>query len=76
VATHYGNPSAPADVTITVTTQALTGLVFGRPDAGAGITGETRAVQRFRELIRTLADVVQPSQTGAAGSATLRRTLS
>jgi DNA-binding HxlR family transcriptional regulator len=55
-----GVPSAPADVTITGTTQALTALVFAGSDAEIDITGETEAVQRFRGLVGTMATVVQP----------------
>jgi DNA-binding transcriptional ArsR family regulator len=55
-----GAPSAPADVTITATTRALAGFIFGQPDAGVDITGETGAVQRFRQLISTMATVVHP----------------
>jgi hypothetical protein len=53
-------PSAPADVTITATTQALTALIFAGSDADIDITGEPRAVERFRRLIGTMATVVQP----------------
>ena len=53
-------PPAPADVTITATTQALTGLIFAGSDTGIDITGETGPVQRFRQLISTMATVVQP----------------
>jgi DNA-binding HxlR family transcriptional regulator len=53
-------PPAPADVTITATTQSLTTLIFAGSDLGIDITGETRAVQRFRQLISTLATVVHP----------------
>jgi DNA-binding HxlR family transcriptional regulator len=53
-------PPAPADVTITATTQALAGLIFAGSDAGVDITGETEAVERFRRLIGTMATVVQP----------------
>jgi DNA-binding HxlR family transcriptional regulator len=56
-----GTPSAPAHVTITGTTPALTALVFAGSDADIDITGETEAVQRFRKLIRTMATVVQPA---------------
>ena len=55
-----GTPSAPAEVTITGTTRALTALVFAGSDADIDITGETEAVQRFRKLIRTMSTVVQP----------------
>ncbi len=54
-------PSAPADVTITATTQSLTGLIFAGSDLGVDITGESRAVQRFRRLIGTMATVVAPA---------------
>jgi hypothetical protein len=53
-------PSAPADVTITGTTQALTTFIFGGPDGGIDIVGETGPVQRFRQLITTMAAIVQP----------------
>ena len=52
-------PPAPADVTITATTQALTALIFAGSDTGIDITGETGPVQRFRQLISTMATVVQ-----------------
>jgi DNA-binding HxlR family transcriptional regulator len=53
-----GAPSAPSDVTITATTQALAALIFAGSDPGIDITGQTGAVQRFRRLIGTLATVV------------------
>jgi DNA-binding HxlR family transcriptional regulator len=53
-------PSAPADVTITATTQSLAALIFTGSDAGIDITGETGAAERFRRLIGTMAVVVQP----------------
>ena len=53
-------PAAPADVTITATTQSLTGLVFAGSDLGIDIKGEPGAVQRFRQLISTVAAVVEP----------------
>ncbi len=53
-------PPAPADVTITATTQALTGLIFAGSDTSIDITGETGPVQRFRRLIPTMATVVHP----------------
>src|SRR6266536_1976879 len=55
-----GAPPARADVTITATTQALTALIFAGSDTGIDITGETGPVQRFRQLISTMATVVQP----------------
>ena len=54
-------PAAPADVTITATTQALTALIFTGTDTGIEITGHTGPVQRFRQLIKTMATVVQPA---------------
>jgi DNA-binding HxlR family transcriptional regulator len=54
-------PSAPADVTITATTQSLATFIFARSDAGIDIAGEAGPVQRFRQLISTLATVVQPA---------------
>jgi DNA-binding HxlR family transcriptional regulator len=53
-------PSAPADVTITATTQAMTALIFAGSDAGIDITGKPRAVERFRRLISTMATVINP----------------
>jgi DNA-binding HxlR family transcriptional regulator len=55
-----GAPLAPAGVTITGTTRALTALIFAGSDAGIDITGETEEVHRFRQLIGTMATVVQP----------------
>ena len=55
-----GAPPARADVTITATTQALTALIFAGSDTGIDITGETGPVQRFRQLISTMATVVHP----------------
>ena len=54
-------PAAPADVTITATTQALRAFIFAGSEAGIDITGETGAVQRFRQLISTMATVVHPA---------------
>jgi DNA-binding transcriptional ArsR family regulator len=51
-------PAAPADVTITATTQALAGFIFAGAEDGIDITGETGPVQRFRQLISTMAAVV------------------
>src|SRR6266851_3109692 len=53
-------PPAPADVTITATTQALTALIFTGSDADIDITGKPRAVEQFRRLISTMATVVHP----------------
>ena len=63
-----GTPSAPADVTITATTQALTALIFAGSESGIGISGEAGAVQRFRRLIPTLATVAR-SADGSGGGA-------
>jgi DNA-binding HxlR family transcriptional regulator len=54
-------PPGPADVTITATAEALTKFIFAGSDLGLDITGETEPVQRFRQLISTLATVVQPA---------------
>src|SRR5215472_1323165 len=54
-------PPAPADVTITATTQSLAALIFAGSDPGIDITGKPGAVQRFRQLISTLATVVHPA---------------
>lgn len=51
-------PPAPADVTVTASTQALAALIFAGSDAGLGMAGETGAVQRFRRLIGTMGTVV------------------
>jgi len=56
-----GAPPAPADVTITATTQALTSLIFAGSDLGTEIAGEPLATGRFRRLIGTLATVVDPA---------------
>jgi DNA-binding HxlR family transcriptional regulator len=53
-----GAPAAPADVTITATTQALTALIFAGSDPDIDLAGETAAVGRFRRLITTMATVV------------------
>jgi DNA-binding HxlR family transcriptional regulator len=58
-------PPGPADVTITGTTGSLTALIFTGSDAGVDITGQTDAVRRFRQLIGTMADVVQPAGASA-----------
>jgi DNA-binding HxlR family transcriptional regulator len=55
-----GPPAAPADVTITATSQSLTALVFAGSDPGVEITGQPGAVQRFHRLISALATVVHP----------------
>jgi len=55
-----GAPPAPAEVTVTGTTQALTALIFAGSDSGIDITCETGPVQRFRHLIGTMATVVHP----------------
>jgi DNA-binding HxlR family transcriptional regulator len=51
-------PPAAADVTITGTTRSLAALIFAGSDAGIDITGDTTPVQRFRQLIGTMATVV------------------
>ena len=55
-----GAPPARADVTIIATTQALTALIFTGSDADIDITGNAKAVERFRRLISTMATVVHP----------------
>ena len=54
-------PSAPADVTITGTTHALIALIFAGSDADIDISGESGPVRRFRQLIGTVATVVNPA---------------
>jgi DNA-binding HxlR family transcriptional regulator len=56
-----GGPPAAADVTITATPQALIALIFTGSGAGVDVTGETGPVQRFGQLIGTLAAVVRPA---------------
>jgi DNA-binding HxlR family transcriptional regulator len=51
-------PPSPADVTIAGTARSLATLIFAGSDLGIDITGEPSAVQRFRQLIATLATVV------------------
>jgi DNA-binding HxlR family transcriptional regulator len=58
-----GTPPARADVTITATTESLAAFIFARPDLDLEITGEAKAVQRFRQLISTVATVVPPVPT-------------
>jgi DNA-binding HxlR family transcriptional regulator len=53
-----GTPAAPADVTITATTRALAALIFAGSDRDLDITGKPAPVQRFRQLISTMATVV------------------
>jgi DNA-binding HxlR family transcriptional regulator len=53
-------PPVPAGVTITATTQTLAALIFSGSEAGLGIAGEPGAVQRFRQLIGTMAAVAEP----------------
>jgi DNA-binding HxlR family transcriptional regulator len=54
-------PAGPADVTITATTQALRAFIFAGAEAGVDITGQSGPVQRFRQLIGTMATVVDPA---------------
>jgi DNA-binding HxlR family transcriptional regulator len=51
-------PAAPADVTITATARGLAAFIFARAEDGIELTGEAAAVQRFRQLITTMATVV------------------
>lgn len=51
-------PSVPADVAITASTQSLAAFIVARSELGIDITGENEPVQRFRQLMRTLAAVV------------------
>ena len=61
-----GPPPVGAEVTIAGTTQALTALIFAGSDSGIDITGEAGPVQRFRQLIGTMATVVQPGPVSLA----------
>jgi DNA-binding HxlR family transcriptional regulator len=54
-----GAPFAAADVMITASAQALTGLIFAGTDAGLEIAGEPEPVRRFRRLIGTMAAVAE-----------------
>jgi DNA-binding HxlR family transcriptional regulator len=56
-----GTPAAPADVTISATTQAVAAFIFTQSDRDLDITGEPGPVQRFRQLIGTMATVVSAS---------------
>ncbi len=58
-----GAPAAPADVSVTGTTQALAALIFAGSDRDLDIAGKTGPVRRFRELISTMATVVQPARS-------------
>lgn len=53
-------PPTRADVTITATAESLATFIFAPSDLDIDITGEIEPVQRFRQLIRTLATVVHP----------------
>src|SRR5579862_6652597 len=55
-----GDPSMSAEVTISGTARALTALIFAGSDKDIDIAGETTAVKRFRQLIGTMAAIVQP----------------
>jgi len=55
-----GAAPARAEVTVTGTSQALTALIFAGSDSGIDITGDAGPVQRFRQLIGTMATVVHP----------------
>jgi hypothetical protein len=46
---------------ITATTQALTALIFSGSDLGFDIAGKPGVVQRFRQLISSVATVVHPA---------------
>jgi DNA-binding HxlR family transcriptional regulator len=56
-------PSGPIDVTITGATRSLAALIFTGSDTGVDIAGQPGAVQRFRQLISTMATVVHPYST-------------
>jgi DNA-binding HxlR family transcriptional regulator len=66
-------PAAPADVTITATSQDLAAFIFGGPDHGIEITGEAGQVERFRRLIGAMAAVAEPAAEAPAGQSRLRR---
>jgi DNA-binding HxlR family transcriptional regulator len=55
-------PPGKADVTITSTTESLAAFIFAQPDLDLDldIIGDTVQVQRFRQLISTVATVVRP----------------
>jgi DNA-binding HxlR family transcriptional regulator len=56
-----GVPDRAAEVSVTGTAQGLTMLIFRGADAEIDIAGEAAAVRRFRELIGTMASVVEPA---------------
>ena len=68
-----GCPAAPADVTITATSQDLATFIFGGPDRGIEITGEAGQVERFRRLIGAMAAVAEPAAETPAGQSRLGR---
>jgi DNA-binding HxlR family transcriptional regulator len=55
------DPQVRADVTVTATVEAFTQYLFaptGASELDIDITGDTKAVQRFKQLIRTITNVV------------------
>jgi DNA-binding HxlR family transcriptional regulator len=54
-------PSGPAEVTITATAATLAAYIFAGTDSGIEIAGESGPVRRFRQLVRSVAAVVQPA---------------
>jgi DNA-binding HxlR family transcriptional regulator len=66
-------PTAPADVTITATSQDLATFIFGGPDGSIEITGEAGQVDRFRRLIGAMAAVAEPAADAPEGQSRLRR---
>jgi DNA-binding HxlR family transcriptional regulator len=68
-----GPVAGPADVTVTGTTWALAEYIFTGGERGIDVAGESLAVQRLREVIGTMATVVNPGvrddeAAGAAGA--------
>ena len=59
-ATNFPSAGLPSS---TATSQALTALIFAGSDAGIDIAGGTGPVRRFRQLIGTMAAVVEPAET-------------
>jgi DNA-binding HxlR family transcriptional regulator len=51
-------PSTPADVTVTGTAAGLAALIFGQSDRDLAIAGGPEPVQRFKNLLGTLATIV------------------
>jgi DNA-binding HxlR family transcriptional regulator len=58
-------PATPADVTVTGTAGGLATLIFNQSDRDLVLAGEPEPVQRFKELIGSLAALVSVAETAA-----------